>query len=251
MIRRSCAVSFGLRLILTAAVRAPVLYGQGGPPLETDDPGTPGGGRWEINLAGTVEHAAERTRYEAPVADVNYGVGDRVQLKLEIPLLFEADGGTQSGLGNPLLGVKWRFLEDSTSGAAISVYPQLELPTPVLSLDDEQDESSLFLPIELATRWGGLGINAETGYRLIRDSRSELMYGLALGVHPAPAFELLSECTGLTDVGGGESELVCQLGARQEVGKNYSLLGALGTGVTGNPRERTRFQMYFGLQSRW
>jgi hypothetical protein len=250
LIPRSWAVSLGLRLILTV-VHVPVLYGQGGPPLETDDPGTPGDGRWEINVAGTLEHSAERTLYEAPLADVNYGIGDRVQLKLEIPFLFERDGGSRSGLGNTLVGVKWRVLEDSTTGSALSTYPQLELRTPVLSLDDEQDESSLLLPIELATAWAGLGINAETGYRMIRGRRGELMYGLALGFKRGATIEVLSECNGWSDLDGADSELVCQIGARQELGAHYSLLGALGTGVIGSPIERTRLHMYFGLQSRW
>ena len=250
MIQRNWAVSLGFRLILTA-VRAPFVYGQGGPPLQTDDPGTPGDGRWEVNLAGTLEHSAERTLYEAPLADANYGVGDRVQLKLEIPFLFERDGEIRSGLGNPLLGVKWRFLDDSSTGSAVSVYPQLELRNTLLSPGDEQEGSSLLLPVELATALGALGINAETGYRMIQGSRGELMYGLAIGLEPVPRFELLSECNGSTGVGGDESELVCQVGARQEVGKDYSLLGALGTGVIGDPRKRTRSQVYFGLQSRW
>jgi hypothetical protein len=237
--------------VILGAVSAPVVYAQGGPPLETDDPGTLRGGRWEINLAGTVEHAAERTVYEAPLADANYGVSDRVQLKLEIPFLFERDGGARSGLGNPLLGVKWRFLEDSTSESAVSTYPQVELRTPVLSLDDQQDESSLLLPMELATIWHGLGINVETGYRMIRDKRGELMYGLAIGFQPVAKIELLSECNGWSDLDGADSELVCQVGARQEVGEHYSLLGAVGSGVTGDPGERTRLHMYFGLQSRW
>jgi hypothetical protein len=243
-------VFLGLRLILTA-VRATVGHAQGGPPLETDDPGTPGDGRLEINVAGTVEQATERTLYEAPLADANYGIGDRTQLKLEIPLLFERDGGTRSGLGNPLLGFKWRLLQDSSSGSAVSIYPQLELRNSVLSLADEQEPTSLLLPVELATAWRGLGINAEAGYRLIRDSRGEVIYGLAIGFDPLPRIELLTECNGSDAVNGSDNELMCQVGARQELSDHYSLLGALGTGVRGDPRERTRFHMYFGLQSRW
>jgi hypothetical protein len=250
LIPRRWAIPIGFRFIL-GVVSAPVVCGQGGPPLETDDPETLRRGRWEINLAGTVEHAAERTLYEAPLADANYGMSDRVQLKLEIPFLFQRDGGTRSGLGNPMLGVKWRFLEDSSSGSAVSTYPQLELRTPVLSLGDEQDESSLLLPIELATVWRGLGINAEAGYRMIRDEPGELMYGLAIGLQAVANIELLSECNGWSGLDGPDSELVCQVGARQEVGEHYSFLGAVGTGVTGGPRERTRLHMYFGLQSRW
>lgn len=54
---------------------------QGGPPLITDDPDTPGPGHWEINLASLFERSQPQRRLEAPLADVNYGVGQRIQLK--------------------------------------------------------------------------------------------------------------------------------------------------------------------------
>ena len=46
---------------------------QGGPPFIGDDPGTPGDGNWEINLAGYGErHPIERL-FNAPILDMNYG----------------------------------------------------------------------------------------------------------------------------------------------------------------------------------
>ena len=238
-------------LVSLSALGVPALQGQGGPPLETDDPGTPGNGRWELNLAGTLEHAAHRTLYEAPLADLNYGIGDRVQLKLEIPFLLARDGRTRTGLGNPLMGMKWRFLEDSSTGSAVSTYPQLELENSLLSPGGEPEESSLLLPLELATVWRGLGINAEAGFRVVRNSPGELIYGLALGLEAASGTELLSECNGWTETNGPGSDLICQLGARREIGEHHSLMAALGTGILGDSDERTRFHMYVGLQSRW
>ncbi len=42
------------------------VYAQGGPPLLTDDPGTPGPGKWEINLAFTAEKRHDENRFETP-----------------------------------------------------------------------------------------------------------------------------------------------------------------------------------------
>lgn len=53
--------------------------------MVTDDPGTPGGGHWEINLAWTGEHSSGETTQDAPLLDLNYGVGDRLQVKYEVP----------------------------------------------------------------------------------------------------------------------------------------------------------------------
>jgi hypothetical protein len=235
----------------TGPVLGPTLaHAQGGPPLQTDDPGTPGNRHWEVNLAATVEHTANASLYEAPLADVNYGLGERIQLKLELPLLVESSTGTRAGLGNPVMGVKWRFLDDSSSGVAISTYPQFEFPSPILPLDKSENESALLLPLELAIPWGGLGINGEAGYRIIDGSDDEVIYGLALGHDVTGTLELLAECNG-SSARARRSEVLCQLGARKEIGEHFSLLGAVGRTVVGDSDERAELQMYLGLQSRW
>src|ERR1700720_2810065 len=66
---------------------------QGGPPLVTDDPETPGDGHWEINLATVAEHTVGRWAVAAPDADINYGWGEHVQLKLDVPWLFVHESG--------------------------------------------------------------------------------------------------------------------------------------------------------------
>jgi len=58
---------------------------QAGPPLLTRGPGTPGDGHWENNVAITVEKARTHQRFEAPLMDLNYGLGERIQLKFEMP----------------------------------------------------------------------------------------------------------------------------------------------------------------------
>jgi len=57
-----------------------VMFGQGGPPMLTDDPGTPGPGKWEDNIAFAFEHRPGETFYDTPQFDLNYGVGDHIQL---------------------------------------------------------------------------------------------------------------------------------------------------------------------------
>ncbi len=49
----------------------------------TDDPGTPGNGKWEINLAVMFEHRPNETSYDAPAIDLNYGIGEHIQLTLQ------------------------------------------------------------------------------------------------------------------------------------------------------------------------
>jgi len=99
-------------------------YAQGGPPFRTDDPETPGNRHWEINFGWIGDRNAEAGAYQVPDFDINYGLGDRIQLKYEIPIAIEetrpqpaaatvpaVSGQVIGGLGESLLGVKWRFYE--------------------------------------------------------------------------------------------------------------------------------------------
>jgi hypothetical protein len=46
-----------------------------GPPLLADDTDTPGDKHWEINAAFTIEKRQTELTYEAPILDINYGIG--------------------------------------------------------------------------------------------------------------------------------------------------------------------------------
>jgi len=83
-------------------------FGQGGPPMITDDPGTPGDGKWEINLAIDFEHRSDETSIDLPEIDLNYGVGEHIQLTLQTaPVLLKRDDhGPIGGLGGTRATVK-------------------------------------------------------------------------------------------------------------------------------------------------
>ncbi|PYS80606.1 MAG: hypothetical protein DMF70_10550, partial [Acidobacteria bacterium] len=95
---------------------------QGGPPLLTDDPETPGNRHWEINVAWTLSQKQNARLFAIPLIDINYGLGERIQLKAEVPWLVLQDRqrGTQSGIGSTNVGVKWRFLDKDRHGFAMS-----------------------------------------------------------------------------------------------------------------------------------
>ena len=86
----SCLLAVAVPALLCAAAPA---WALGGPPMVTDDPETPGDGNWEINIAAIRNHTHGETEVELPVADVNYGLGEHVQLKLEAPLNHVHESG--------------------------------------------------------------------------------------------------------------------------------------------------------------
>jgi len=156
-------------------------FGQAGPPFKTDDPETPGNGRWEVNVGFLGSRNPQGGSYQSPVLDTNYGVGKRIQLKYELPLAV-AESRPQPGLGNSMAGVKVRFYErhagqswggskrgtspDPTITFSVSTYPQFtfENPTRSVARGVVSNGPDLLLPLEMNARMGPVRIDAEVGY---------------------------------------------------------------------------------------
>jgi hypothetical protein len=124
--RAICATVFALPILFAVAA-----YAQGGPPFRADDPETPGNKHWEINFGWIGDRNPSAGAYQVPDFDFNYGLGDRIQLKYEIPIAIEETrtqpvtlgqsaepGRTIGGIGDSLLGIKWRFYEHHPGDSA-------------------------------------------------------------------------------------------------------------------------------------
>jgi hypothetical protein len=172
-------------------------FGQGGPPLITDDPDTPGPGYWEINLAAIVEQSLSERRTEQPLADINYGVGRRIQLKFEIPWLHVREHGESAGTGpgNPNSGVKWRFLGEEGKRVAWSIYPQLEVNSSKTMSNKGLvvDGPRFLLPTEFTVGMGHIEVNGEVGRNVVRDGDDEWIYGVSTEITMGRGLELLGE----------------------------------------------------------
>jgi hypothetical protein len=167
----------GRRLVLLAVgfgAFAAAAVAQAGPPFRTDDPETPGNKHWEINFGWVGSRNPASGAYQVPDFDINYGLGDRIQLKYELPIAIEElrpvpatatqpaqQADVAVGVGNSLFGVKIRFYEhhpgdpwigrnppsktDLAAGAgepeaekpvnfSVGTYPQLSLDNPTSSI---------------------------------------------------------------------------------------------------------------------
>lgn len=226
---------------------------QGGPPLITDDPGTPGSGRWEINTAVTVEDRASGRLWGAPLIDANYGWGEHIQLKLEIPWRVGTTPsvGTVSGLGEALAGVKWRFLDQDTSGIDLGTYPQVGFQTVGSSARKgvAQDYTNVIVPLTVQKNLGFLSANIEIGWEWRSGERSHEFAGLALGKQLSERLEAIGEIH--TDMPGrlSEATVFWEAGGRWTVNRHLVLLISGGSGMRGSPSDtRLRFIGYLGTQ---
>ncbi len=225
--------------------------GQGGPPLLTDDPGTPGNGKWEIDTAFIFEQTSQSNTLAAPLLDINYGLGDHVQLKYEVPWLFVDDDaeGQSTGIGPSLVGAKWRFLDGERHGFAMSVYPQVQLGGMVELAHERFAESgtNVLLPVEVGRKFGRFEVVIEGGYQFIQHGTDQWVLGLALGYPLSDGIELVGEIHSTMDVDLTQYVPLVNIGTHWELAKGCSLIAAVGHGF-GNTPDNVDLLVYTGLQ---
>jgi len=119
-------------LVVGVLVATTSAYAQGGPPYYTNDPGTPGNFNWEINLGYMPFYYSDHSVSHLPDVDINFGIGDRIQLTYENAWLRVQDLSSPAkfGLGQSNPGVKWRFYDAGDNGLSISIFPQFFLNNP-------------------------------------------------------------------------------------------------------------------------
>jgi hypothetical protein len=260
-------------------------HAQGGPPFITDDPGTPGNKQWEINVGFVGTHTPlgkptpasssafqqGSSSYQLPDLDINYGLGDRIQLKYEVPLAASTDGNntTTVGVGQSLPGIKWRFYEHHTPGEpksdenltfAMSVYP-------MVSFNNSRSASnrgivpggpSYWFPVEIAGKFGWLNYDADAGYW--RGNHAVADYwgrGLILGHEFNARTELYAELHDQQDanrIDGApkQRQLTLDVGGRQTLDKAGHLrllfLGGRSIQTATSSNGEPNWIAYVGLQ---
>lgn len=215
---------------------------QGGPPFITDDPGTPGNKHWEINFGWIAQHNPGTSYYQLPDIDINYGLGDRIQLKYEIPLAAATDENntTRAGLGESFPGVKWRFYEHHTPGEpksdenmtfSMGTYPQVYInnPTSAVRRGLVENGPEYYLPVEFTAKAGPIDFDGEVGHwfgnRHVPDRWAR---GLIAGHEFSDRFELYGEVYDLQDANRidglpKQRQFTADIGGRQTLDKDGHL----------------------------
>ena len=236
--------------MLVVAV-ARVAFGQGGPPMITDDPATPGNGKWENNFAITFEHRPDKTTFEVPKVDLNYGVGDRIQLTLQTaPVLSKRSGhGLIGGVGATEAAVKWRFLDEATSGLDMSMFPRVIFNVSQSSVRRglADDGTRFQIPFEAGKTFGRLHLNAEFGPRASTVGRSEWFDGIVGGFDLTKSTMLMAELHDESRMNFSSNELTLNFGLRHEFTENYILIVSMGHELR-SPDQPTALIGYFGMQ---
>jgi hypothetical protein len=242
------------RLAIAAcfACAARIAFAQGGPPMITDDPGTPGPGKWENNIAIAFEHRSGETAYDLPAIDLNYGVGERIQLTLQTApvLLKRNDRGPIGGLGGSEAALKWRFVDEEQSGFDMSMFPRVIFNVVQASVRRglAEDGTRLQIPFQIAKRFGPWRADAEFGSLASSVGRSEWLYGIVCGYDLAKTTTLMAELHGTSRMNFTRDVLTVNVGLRHELSETRILITSLGHEVRTPDDEPLALIGYFGVQ---
>jgi hypothetical protein len=203
------------------------------PPLDVDDPGTPGCNQWEINVVANADLAGSARSYELPLLDINYGIGDNLQLKYEVPYVNQQSPGTNaSAVGDAKAGIKYLFYQNEETEEQLAVYPQLSILSPDRTALEKGISSSgkvLTLPV-LYTRklgknkFGDINFTGNLGYNLSSKSDETSYFSAAagFGIPVHPRFTVMAEISTEQHVGTVDFE------NRQEMVKvNLGFIGTI------------------------
>ena len=232
------------------SVASVAAFAQGGPPLVTDDPETPGDGHWEINLATIGTHTSGRWDLAAPDADINYGWGEHVQLKVDAPLDVVHQSGQpwKAGLGAPDVGVKWRFIDIEDSGFSMSTYPQYTRNW--LSSSASRGISArggqFFLPIEVATVVHEYGLDAEIGPNFVQYGTTQWMLGGIVAHSCGKDLECLVEAH--RTFAPDDSQTLLNVGLHLKLNESAVVLAAVGRQFGQHTDDQQRLLFYLGIQ---
>jgi hypothetical protein len=226
--------------------------GQGGPPMITDDPGTPGNGKFEINLAVAFERRPHEISWDVPAIDINYGLGDRTQLTLQTApvLLKRSDHGPIGGLGATEAALKWRFLDEEKDGVSVSMFPRVIFNVLQSSVRRglAEDGTRVQAPVQIAKKIDLVDLDFEAGPVLKSVGRSEWLYGIVGGVEVTKTTELMAELHGTARTNFADDVLAVNVGLRQKLNDHCILITSLGHEVRTPADQPLVFIGYCGVQ---
>lgn len=249
--RVSCCIPAAALFLGLAALSLPS-SAQGGPPYYTNDPGTPGHLNWEINVGYEPFFFSDESVSHTPDLDINFGVGDRIQLTYENAWLrvHNPSSAIKFGVGQSNPGVKWRFYDSGEAGLNVSVFPQFFLNNPddAVRRGITAASDSFLLPVEFSRKFGPVDVNWEIGYQFVHNGPDGWLAGLVVGHDFTPKFEGDVEFYSQGTFHPSQGQPTLELGARYKIHRPVILLFMAGRSLEPARPNQSYFVGYFGLQ---
>ena len=126
-----------------------------GPPFVTDDPEPVEYRHHEMYIASEQVNTQDG-KTVTPMIEYNYGALPDLQLSITVPYVFNSPTGQaeQHGVGDLVLGAKYRFLQETDSHPMMAIYPVVVTPNGDANKGLGNGGTQIFLPIWIQKKWG-------------------------------------------------------------------------------------------------
>ena len=210
-----------------------------GPPFLTDDPEPVDYKHWEFYMFATGDRTSSGDTIDGPAVELNYGVAPNTQLHLLAPVANASAAGQPwaSGLGDTEVGIKYRFVQETSTRPQIGVFPLAELPTGSASRGLGNGRAWFHLPVWLQKSYGawtsfgggGVTLNSAPGQRNCGYGGWEVQRDF--GPHFTLGAEIFRQGA---DTDADRGFTAANIGGYLNFTENYSLLFSAGRSFSGD-----------------
>ncbi len=146
-----------------------VLPAWGGPPFVTDDPEPVDYKHFETYLASE-QTGTQSSHTTTNLLEVNYGALPDVQVSITLPYVINTLAGqtSQAGMGDIVMGVKYRFMQETENRPMMAVYPIVVAANGNVSKGLGNGGQQYFLPVWMQKSWDDWHVYGGGGYWINR-----------------------------------------------------------------------------------
>lgn len=206
-----------------------------GRPLDTEDTGTVEPGRLELQLGGELTTGPDHRAWELRGV-LGVGVVTGLEVRVEVPLLLidPDQGGSHGGLGDGLLGIKYRVLDEGEARPAVLTALVLRLPTGSERRGLGAPGEDVQLLLVASKAFGPVTLTANAGYTLVTDDRDQDAWTLAASVEYelTKAWTLVGEIVRTLVTHQAADQAVARVGMVHALSERVRLDAAVGLGLT-------------------
>lgn len=172
-------------------------------PLKTEDSGTTPRGKPALELNMEMPNRESNDIEHALCSVFNYGLNDRLDAGFEIPFvrINPVDGDSEKGLGDIVLRMKYRLIDESNSGPSLLVKPTFKIPTGDEDKGLGSGKSDAGILLVLSKSFGNFVTYLNTGYNMLDLPKDKfwndntVFLGLGFSQSVNAKFTLLGELT--------------------------------------------------------
>lgn len=206
-----------------------------GRPLDTEDTGTLDPGHAEMELSGEFARNPEDRTWSAKGV-LNLGVVPRLEVRIESALLsLEPDEGRgRGGIGDSVVGLKYRLLDEADAIPAVLGGLTLQLPTGDEDRGLGTGDVEVGLLVAASKTLGPVTLTWNGGYTFVPRDRDLEFWTLAASFEyrVTAAWSVVGEVVSTLSTGSSGDTAVIRAGATYAVHPRVRLDAAVGFGVT-------------------